>query len=187
MSSPATKMAVYEDLHDIPENMVGEILDGELIVTRRPSAQHARTAFGLSSELGPPYRFGRGDGPGGWIILFEPELRLADHVVVPDLAAWKRERLPAPPEENWISVTPDWVCEILSPRTVRVDKIRKMPIYAEHGIPSLWLIDPLSKTLDVFRLETGRWFLLGSYLEDDRVRAEPFHEVEIELRNLWWG
>jgi len=90
MSSPATKMASYEDLRDIPENMVGEILDGELIVTPRPSARHASAAFGLSSELGPPYCFGRGDGPGGWIILFEPELRLTGHVVVPDLAAWKR-------------------------------------------------------------------------------------------------
>lgn len=187
MSDLARKVATYEDLYDIPENRVGEIIDGELIVTPRPSARHASTAFGLSSELGPPYRFGRGDGPGGWVILFEPELRLGDHILVPDLAAWKNERLPAPPKENWISVTPDWVCEILSPSTFRLDKIRKMPIYAEQHIPCLWLIDPLTKTLDVFRLENGRWFLLGSYIEDDRVRAEPFLEVEIELRNLWWG
>lgn len=187
MSDPARRIAIYADLHNIPENMVGEIIGGELVVTPRPSARHASAAFGLSSELGPPYRFGRGDGPGGWVILFEPELRLGDHILVPDLAAWKRERLPAPPEENWISVTPDWVCEILSPSTVRLDKIRKMPLYAEYIVPYLWLIDPSAKTLDVFKLETGRWVLQASYGEDDQVRAEPFLEVEIELSNLWWG
>jgi Uma2 family endonuclease len=186
MSEPAENIARYEDLDSIPENMIGEIIDGELMVTPRPSARHANTAFGLSSELGPPYRFGRGNGPGGWIILFEPELRLGEHTLVPDLAGWRKERLPTPPEENWITVSPDWVCEILSPSTLRLDKIRKMPIYAGHSVSYLWLLDPQAKNLDVFRLESGRWFLLVSYVEDDKARAEPFQEVEIDLKNLWW-
>ena len=127
MSEPAKKQAAYEDLFNIPENMTGEIIDGELIVTPKPSPRHANVAFTLSSELGPPYRFGRGGGPGGWIILPEQEIMLGDHLLVPDFSGWRKERFPGVPKENWISVPPDWVCEILSPGTMRVDRARKMP------------------------------------------------------------
>jgi Uma2 family endonuclease len=185
MAKLAKQRATYEDLFHIPENMTGEIIDGELIVTPRPSRKHVYTASALGSEVGPPYQFGRGGGPGGWIILDEPEIRLGENILVPDLAGWRRERFPLSEETNWISVTPDWVCEVLSPSTLRVDKIRKMPVYAQSGVLHFWLIDPLARTFDVFRLESGQWVVAGLYAEDDKVRAEPFQDIVIELVNLW--
>jgi Uma2 family endonuclease len=186
MIEPVRKKAVYDDLFTLPENMIGEIIDGELIASPRPSSRHAYAASILGGEIVQPFHFGRGGGPGGWIILDETEILLGEHLLVPDLAGWRRERLPAPPRENWISVSPDWVCEILSPSTLRTDKIRKMPIYAQYDVAHLWLIDPFPKTLDVFKLAAGKWVLLASFVEDDKVRAEPFQEIEIELENLWW-
>ena len=185
MAVALKKQAVYDDLFSLPDNMVGEIIDGELIATPRPSRRHGVAASVLGSEILPPYQLGRGGGPGGWIIIDEPEISLGAHILVPDLAGWRRERFLASEETNLISVSPDWVCEILSPKTVGLDKVRKMPIYAQHGIAHLWLVDPAAKTLDVFRLESNRWVLLATFIENDKVRAEPFDEIEIELGNLW--
>ncbi len=187
MSNPAKKPATNDDLYNIPENMIGEIINGELIVTPRPSRRHTLAASRLGSELIPPYDFGRGGGPGGWIIIIEPEIRLGDDTMVPDLAGWKRERFPIEEDHNWISVAPDWVCEILSPNTLRTDKIIKMPIYAHHGVGHIWLIDPVATTMDAFRLESDRWSLLASFSENDKVRVEPFQEIEINLGDMWVG
>lgn len=186
MTGLAIKKATYEDLWSIPENTIGEILGGELIVTPRPAPRHMYAATILGEEIGPPYRRGHG-GPGGWIFLYETEILLGEDLVVPDLAGWRKERFPAEPEHNWIPVAPDWVCEVLSPSTFRTDKVRKMPIYAHHGVGHIWLIDPLAMTLDAFRLECGRWSLLATYSENDRVRVEPFQEIEIDLGDLWIG
>jgi len=185
MSEPAKKKVSYDDLTFIPENMTGEIIDGELIVTPRPSPRHSYTAFTLGGEIAPPYRFGRGGGPGGWIILYEPEIMFGEHLLVPDFAGWRKERFPGVPKENWLSVPPDWVCEILSPNTARLDRVRKMPVYAQHEVAYFWLIDPLEKTLEAYRLESGKWLLLSGFAEDDRVSVEPFQEIEIDLGNLW--
>jgi len=185
MSDAALKKATYEDLYRIPANMTGEIIGGRLIVTPRPSRQHAFAESVLVGKLNPAYQFGEGGGPGGWIILIEPEIAIGEDILVPDLAGWREERFPASEEHNWISVEPDWVAEILSPSTVRTDKTDKMPTYAQHGVSHLWLIDPLARTLDVFRLEGGRWVVLGLFAENDKVRAEPFQEMEIDLGNLW--
>ncbi len=113
-------------------------------------------------------------------------MRLGDHTVVPDLAAWKKERLPGPPETNWICVPPGWVCEVLSQSTIRLDRLKKMPIYARFGVSFIWLVDPVARTLEVFRLESGHWLLTMTAGEDQKVRAEPFQEIEIDLSNLWW-
>ncbi|MEW6487927.1 MAG: Uma2 family endonuclease [Thermodesulfobacteriota bacterium] len=184
MPQPVAKKATYEDLLALPDHVIGEILGGELIVTPRPSRKHAKAAFALSGELAPPYDFGRG-GPGGWILLVEPEVRIGEHTVVPDLAGWRKERFPSEEDHNWISAVPDWVCEILSPHTIRTDRVRKMGIYREHAVPHAWLLDPGNKTLEVFALRDGAWVVLGFYAEDDRVRAEPFPEVEIDMGNFW--
>jgi Uma2 family endonuclease len=185
MSEPAKRKATYEDLFNIPENMTGEIINGELIVTPRPSRKHIYTASRLDKEIGPAYELGRG-GPGGWIILIEPEIKLGgEHVMVPDLAGWKKERFPKEEPYNWISVAPDWVCEILSPTTAITDKTEKMPIYAQYGVSFLWLVDPINKTLDVFRLKEGEWVVAGLHLGEARVRAVPFNEIEINLSDLW--
>jgi Uma2 family endonuclease len=187
MSEPAKRKATYDDLCDIPENMTGEIIDGELIVHPRPSRKHTYAASALDKEIGPPYQLCRGGGPGGWIIIVEPEIQLGEHTMVPDLAGWKRERFPIEEDRNPISANPDWVCEILSPKTFRVDKIKKMPIYAHHGVGHIWLLDPLAKTMDTFRLESGGWRLPASFSENDKVREEPFQDIEIDLGNLWLG
>lgn len=185
MPETARKPAVYDDLYKIPENMTGQIIGGELTVTPRPSRKHIYATSALDKKVGPPYQFGEGGGPGGWVILIEPEVGFGNDIFVPDIAGWKKERYPKEEPHNWIAVVPDWVCEVLSPGTVRVDKVRKMPIYARHGVPHLWLIDPLEKTLDIFRLEAGRWVVVGLYMEDDRVCTEPFNQIEITLSDLW--
>jgi Uma2 family endonuclease len=185
MSDPAKKVATYEDLYSIPENTTGEIINGKLIVTPRPSPRHMNVVTALSEEIGPPYRRGRG-GPGGWIFLIETEIRLGEDIVVPDFAGWRKERLPAELESNWIAVAPDWLCEVLSPGTFRHDKVKKMPLYARYGVGHIWLIDPGAMTMDAFRLESGRWSLLASFCENDQVRVEPFQEIEISLGDLWF-
>lgn len=185
MAEAIKNEASYRDLYAIPENMTGEIIDGELIVTPRPSRVHVYAAFSLAAKLIPPHQFGEGDGPGGWIILVEPEIGLEKEVVVPDLAGWRRERFPQAEDHNWISVAPDWVCEILSPGTARNDRVKKMRLFARHDVPYTWLTDPLLMTLEVFKLESGRWLLLNIFSENDKVRAEPFPQVELDLSNLW--
>ncbi len=185
MSQPAMKRATYQDLYKIPENSTGEIIDGELIVTPRPSRKHVIASSYLGSEVIPPYCHGRGGGPGGWIILMEPEIGLGGDILVPDLAGWKRERFPDAEATNWISAAPDWVCEVLSPNTARNDRIKKMRVYARHAVPHAWLLDPQLMTLEVFRLESGLWLLLDSFSENDKVQAEPFQEIEINLGDLW--
>jgi Uma2 family endonuclease len=184
MPEPAKRQAVYEDLCHIPENTVGEIIDGDLVVSPRPAMPHVICSSALGGELLPPYHFGRG-GPGGWLILDEPEIHLGENVIVPNLTGWRKERLPTARDEHRFTVTPDWVCEILSPRSARIDRIKKMRVFAEFGVPFAWLVDPLLKTLEVYGLESGRWVVRGLYGEDEKVRAEPFVEIELDLANLW--
>ena len=185
MPKSVIKFATYEDLHGIPDNMIGEIVDGELIVTPRPSRKHGLAATVLGSRLTPPYYFGESGGPGGWVFIIEPEISFGANIIVPDLAGWRRDKFPEHEDHNWISVAPDWVCEIISPSTAKVDKADKLPIYAKHGVSHLWLIDPDVKTLDVFRLESGKWLFLGTSAENDCIRAEPFLDIEIALGDLW--
>lgn len=185
MSEPAKKKATYDDLYGIPENMTGEIINGELIVTPRPSKRQALASSYLGGEVVPPYCHGRGGGPGGWVILDEPEIKFGENIVVPDLAGWRRERFPVKGEENWIAVAPDWICEVLSQSTARVDRVQKMRIFAGYKVGHAWLIDPVLTTLEVFKLESGRWVLMDAFAKNEKVRAEPFHEIEIDLSNLW--
>jgi len=185
MLQTTKKTATYEDLYSIPENMTGQIINGELFAMPRPSPRHCHVVSGIGFEIGPPYRFGRG-GPGGWVILDEPEIKLGQNIFVPDLAGWKKEKLPKFPKTNYISVLPDWICEVLSPGTEKTDRADKMPVYAQFGVPYLWLINPVEEILEVFKLDSGRWTLLAVYAENEKVRAEPFQETEINLENLWF-
>lgn len=184
MSEPARKKATYEDLYGVPENMIGEIINGELIATPRPSPRHSQFISTLGEEIGPPYRRGRG-GPGGWVFLIEVEIKLGGQLVVPDMAGWKRERFPQGLETNWIAVTPDWVCEVISPSTAIRDRTVKKAIYEEHGVGYLWLVDPLNMTLEIFRLEARRWAPAGVFGGARKARLEPFQEIEIDLDELW--
>ncbi len=96
MSEPPKRKATYEDLSNIPENMTGEIINGELIVTPRPSRKHTYASSALDKKIGPPYQFGEGGGPGGWIIIVEPEIGLGEHILVPDLAGCRGKHLTNP-------------------------------------------------------------------------------------------
>lgn len=184
MASPARKPATYEDLLRLPDDKIGEIVDGELYASPRPSGAHAGSAFELGLDLGQAFQRGRG-GPGGWLFLFEPELRLDGDTLVPDLAGWRRERLPKVPDTPAITLAPDWVCEILSPSTEKVDRTRKLPAYARHGVCHAWLINPLARTLEVYRREGTSWVLVASHADDALVRAEPFDAIELDLLRLW--
>ena len=186
MSELAKKKATYEDFCSVSENMIGEIIDGELIVTPRPTRKHGYAATTLVEEVGPPYHRGLG-GPGGWIFIVEPEITFGEHTMVPDVAGWKAERFLWEEDQNPISVAPDWVCEVLSQGTFRLDRVKKMAKYAEHNVSHLWLIDPEHTTLEVYRLESGRWLLLGTFDGAEKVRVEPFQEIEIDLADLWGG
>lgn len=179
--------ATYDDLKNLPDNVVGEIVAGELYVSPRPASPHARASTTITIDLGGPFdrKPGDGVGPGGWWILDEPELRLGEDVVVPDLAGWRREKMPKLPSVAAFELPPDWVCEIVSPATGRLDRVLKRPIYARAKVGHLWLVDPLERTLEVFRLESGRWLLAASFGGDEKARAEPFDAVELDLTR-WW-
>jgi Uma2 family endonuclease len=138
----------------------------------------------LGEELGPPFKRGRG-GPGGWIILDEPELHLADDILVPDLGGWRRERLPVVTNVAFFDLAPDWACEVLSESTRKVDRTGKLPKYATAGVRHVWLVEPLARTLEVLRLEGDKYLIVASYADSVRVRAEPFDAIELDLGVLW--
>jgi Uma2 family endonuclease len=177
---------IYQELFDLPENMVGEIIGGELHAQPRPAPKHALASSILGAELGAPYSIGRG-GPGGWWILAEPEVHLGDEVLVPDISGWKKDRMPQLPETSYFEMPPDWVCEILSPSTAKKDRTMKMPIYAKHRVNHIWLIDPDLKTLEAYRLEDRFWKLVDSFADNDVVSIEPFDDIAIDLSLLWSG
>ena len=106
-------------------------------------------------------------------------------MLVPDLAGWRRTRLPAIPDAAAFSLPPDWLCEIISPPAVRHDRVAKMRSHAVHGVASVWLVDPIACTLESLRLDDGRWSLVASHAADEVVRVEPFAAVEIRLAR-WW-
>ena len=178
------KRATYEDVLNAPENKVAEILDGELVLSPRPALPHAHAHTALQGILWT--RFDDGErGPSGWIVMTEPELHFGEAVVVPDVAAWRRERLPGIPDRPWLDLAPDWVCEVLSPSTVRIDRGRKLKVYAEAGVAHAWLVNPVDRTLEVLRLQQGSWVIVVTLGGSDVARIPPFEALELELARLW--
>jgi Uma2 family endonuclease len=184
MPETIDKPATYADIEALPPNVVGEILYDRLVQHPRPGPKHVHVSSSLGDELVGPFQKGRG-GPGGWRIYDEPELHLGGHILVPDLAGWRLERMPQLPETAYFDVVPDWVCECLSPATQRTDKGDKRLIYAELGIPNLWYLDPPARTLEVFHLTRGEWVLTHTFFDDDDVAAPPFDAVTFSLGALW--
>lgn len=186
LMNTAQRRATYEDLLQVPDIFIAEILDGELSTSPRPAFPHAQVTSAVNQDLGPfSRRSGGSGGPGGWWILFEPELHLGTDILVPDLAGWRHERMPVLADEPYSALAPDWVCEVVSPRTARIDRVRKMPIYARERVSYLWLVYPGLQTLEVYRLEGQHWVVASSHGGAESVRAEPFEAVELDM-SRWW-
>ena len=185
--SAAPRRATYDDLVAVPDNLVAEIVDSELFTSPRPATSHARAGSAIGSDL-----FGGFDGlprgasrPGGWWILDEPALHFGQDVLVPDMGGWRIERMPSIPNVVGITTVLDWVCEVISPGTARLDRTRKMPVYAREGVRHLSLVDPIARTLEVYRLENGRWAVAGTYGGDESLRAEPVEAIALDM-SRWW-
>lgn len=186
MGDPVKRRATYQDVLDAPDHVVAEIVGGELVLSPRPSKPHAAATTALGEELGPPFKRGKG-GPGGWILLDEPELHLGREILVPDLGGWRRERMPVlTTDEAYFTLAPDWVCEVLSPSTHKLDRKDKLAIYGAHAVRHVWLVDPLERTLEVLRLgDGGKYTILDVASDAQQVRAEPFDAIVLDLAILW--
>jgi Uma2 family endonuclease len=179
------RAATYQDVLDAPPNMVAEIANGRLHLHPRPAMPHARASFRMAGRLDP--LFGGPEDPGGWHFAIEPELHFGDDVLVPDLAGWRRERMPAYPDAPFVTLAPDWLCEILSPSTRRFDLTEKRELYRQAAVAHLWLLDPDARTLETFRLAEAGWLLDAAFQEGDEVRAAPFEALTFPLSSLWPG
>ena len=181
-TKPLKKGATYTDLYDVPEHFVAEIFDGELYASPRPALPHSHAASVLGAKLSGPFHR---SGPGGWVILDEPELHFGNDVLVPNLAGWRRERLPTVPAAAYLTLAPDWVCEVLSPSTEPLDRGAKLRIYARENVSHAWLVDPLRQSLEVLALETGKWIEVALHEGSARARVAPFDAIELDLGSLW--
>ncbi len=184
MRNGRTSRAIYDDLETVPENCVGEIVDGDLYVNPRPASPQSRAATKLVAVLDGPFDRAVG-GLGGWLLLKEPELHLGGDALVPDLAGWRRERMPEMPHIAAFTLAPDWVCEVLSPSTEVLDREKKRRAYAREGVSHLWLVDPLRQTLEAYRLEAQRWSRQGLWSGQVTVQVEPFEALALDLGRLW--
>ncbi len=184
---PNLDPAVVDGYRNAPERMVAEILGGELSLMPRPRLRHARSASRLGNRLAGFDDPREGD-PGGWLILDEPELHLGDlpDIVVPDLAGWRIERVPATfMDAAAATLAPDWLCEVLSPSTEKIDRGRKLDIYHREGVAHVWFVSPVQRLMEVFRRADIGWLLLVVHQGDAVVRAEPFEAVPLDLAGLW--
>ena len=186
MPQPAQLQSLYEQLMALPEGLTGEIIGGQLYAQPRPAPRHAVASSSLGGELVEPFQKGRG-GPGGWWIIDEPEIHFVGdiEVLVPDLAGWRRKRLPVMPTTAYFGIVPDWICEVLSPPTSSKDREVKMPIYARNGVSYAWLIDPDAKTLEALTLSDGGWSCTDKFNDDAKVCVAPFDQITITLSDLW--
>ena len=187
MAQAPSTLAVYEDLLHLSEDARAEIVNGQIIVQPAPLPRHSRAQRSLGRFVGGPYDDDDGvGGPGGWWIFVEVDVRLAPHDIVrPDLAGWRRERLPKPGTIRPIDIAPDWICEVLSPSTATLDRVTKRALYARHGVKHYWIGDPEARTLEALELNDGRWLELGAWAAGSAARIAPFADIEIELQRLF--
>ena len=188
MRDPDRPDATLDDLKKVPADRLAQIVEGALVVMPRPGIGHAHATTVLTGELYGPFRMGRG-GPGGWIILFEPEVHFPRNVLVPDVAGWRKERMPELPSGSTphLSLAPDWVCEVISPSTASIDRVQKRRVYAREKVSYFWLIDPLERVLTAYVLEGSDYRELGTWGgdEDRYVKVAPFEALQLDLAALW--
>jgi Uma2 family endonuclease len=187
-AAPLKRLATREDLLAIPEEeRFHEIIAGDLVRKAMPSARHGTAQLGVGGPIRATYGRRTGGGaPGGWWIVTEVEIELAVHDVYrPDLSGWRRERLPALPRETPVTVRPDWGCEVLSQSNTRNDRVKKMRVYHRSGVPHYWILDPEAGTLEVYRWTADGYLLAQTGERGDRLFAEPFAAVELDLAALF--
>lgn len=182
------RAATYEDIEALPVGWVGEIIEEELVASPSLTISQARVATVLSALLGMAFDLGQPGTREGWWLLYKPELHLGGNVLVPDLAGWKRERVLGPSFQDapYVTLAPDWVCEILSPSTMRIDRERKLPLYQREGVRHVWLMDPATRTLEIHRRRARGWRLVARHSGNEEVFAEPFEALGLKLERLWW-
>ena len=176
--------AGYADVLDAPPHMVAEVLAGTLYSQPQPAMPHGLASSGIGAKISPPFVYGDG-GPGGWWIIFGPELHLEEDIVVPDLAGWRRTTMPDYPAAAYCTIAPDWTCEVLSHSTRRIDRHEKAAIYAREGVSHLWFVDPDARTLEALQLREGHWVLLATLADDESVSQPPFDAITFPLGALW--
>jgi Uma2 family endonuclease len=186
MAEPARRRATYEDVLNAPRHLVAQVIDGTLHVHPRPAPPHAVATTMLGGDLSIPFQRGRG-GPGGWWIIFEPELHLGPEpdILVPDLAGWRVERMPELPTTAYFTLAPDWVCEVLSDSTRNIDRVGKMQVYARERIQHVWMVDPVAQTIETFQIDGATYRLTAMHAGDESPRLQPFEAIELELAALW--
>ena len=183
-SETDSRRATYQDVLDAPPYRVAEVVDGTLYIFDRPAVPHARASSVLGRYIGTPFDDGRG-GPGGWWILDEPQLHLGEDIVVPDLAGWRRERMPALPDAAYFTLAPDWVCEVLSPSTRKLDLGGKSAVYARAGVGYIWFVDPIARSLKAKMLRGRKWVEIATLYDDATVSLPPFEVISFNLGDLW--
>ncbi len=183
-SETDSRRATYQDVLDAPPDKVAEVVDGTLYIFHRPAAPHTLAASVLGRYIGTPFDDGRG-GPGGWWILKEPQIHLGEDIVVPDIAGWHRERMPVYPDTAYFTLAPDWVCEVLSPSTRKLDLGGKSAVYARAGVGYIWFVDPIARSLEANVLRDGKWVEIATLHNDATVSLPPFEAISFNLGNLW--
>jgi Uma2 family endonuclease len=187
VSQAAKRAATFADLVALGEDARCEVLGGELVEKSAPLPEHARAQRTLGRFVGGPFDddHGRG-GPGGWWILTEVDVELGVHEVIrPDLAGWRRERLPNPWGRRPITIVPDWVCEILSPNDEGRDRVHKAALYPRTGVAHYWMVAPGERLLEAFALQDGAWVRIGAWEQGQIARIAPFDSIEIETDRLF--
>jgi Uma2 family endonuclease len=185
-TKPRTEPPTLADLDALPPGIVGEIIEGVLYTMTKPRSRHQRTGLEIGSGLLGPFDHGR-SGPGGWWIITEPGIELPNDTkeISPDVAGWRRERMPELPVDEPIRIVPDWVCEILPKHTRRHDQLIKMPYYARVGVAYAWLVDIEARVLTAHRLDSGAWRTIGTHSDETEARIEPFDIVPLSVAD-WW-
>jgi Uma2 family endonuclease len=184
MAEPAKRNATYADIEALPPHVTGEIIHGSLYTQPRATFVHNAAANSLSDEITGPFQKGKG-GPGGWVFATEQEVQFGEHLLVPDISGWKRDRLKTLPRDNWVTVRPDWVCEVASPSTMLRDRHFKRDIFATFSVPYYWMVDPKTRSLEVYELLQGKWTLFATYSGSMDVSAPPFDAISFQLETLW--
>lgn len=183
MTEPAKRNATYDDYLALGDEVRAELIYGSLYVHPAPAPPHGNSQASLTGELVVPFQKGRG-GPGGWWFMITPEQHLGPHVAQPDLAGWRKVRMPVLPTTSYIDIVPDWICEVLSPSTECLDRSAKRRLYATYGVGHLWYLHPVARYLEVVELRNGVYVHIDTFGDVGEFRAPPFDAVVFRLIDL---